>query len=80
MPFMEIKIAKELATPEFKAKLIAKASEAVVDVIVEYTGFDKEKLMAHMWCVIEEVPFDNWGVGGVPITKEMLDEVLGPGE
>lgn len=80
MPYMEIKIGKEFATPEFKAKLIARSSEAAVDVIAEYTGFDKEKLLAHMTCIVEEVPLENWGYSGVPVTKEMLKEVLGTGE
>ena len=79
MPYMEIKIGKEFATPEFKAKLIARLSEAAVDVIAEAVGADKEKLMAHMWCVVEEVPLENWGVGGVPVNIEMLKEALGIG-
>ena len=75
-----IRTLKKFATPEFKAKLIARVSEAVVDVEVEVLGADKEKLLAHTWCIVEEVPSENWGVGGVPVTPEMLKESLGIGD
>jgi 4-oxalocrotonate tautomerase family enzyme len=77
MPYVAIKLIKELLTPELKAKYIARISDAVADVIVEATGADREKVLAHLWCVVEEVPFDNWGVGGVPVTLDMLKEALG---
>ena len=76
MPLVTIKIIKEASTPEYKAKLIARISEAVADTIVEM-GFDKEKVLAHLWCIVEEVPFENWGVGGTPVTPERLKEALG---
>ncbi|MBA7603320.1 hypothetical protein ES703_10427 [subsurface metagenome] len=77
MPYVIIRTLKKFATPEFKAKLIAKVTEAVADVEVEFLGADKEKLMANTWCIVEEVDSENWGVGGVPITPEMLKEGLG---
>jgi 4-oxalocrotonate tautomerase family enzyme len=80
MPYVAIKLIKELTTPEVKAKFIARISHAVADVIVEGMGADKEKVLAHTWCVVEEVPFDNWGLGGVPLTLEILKEALGVGE
>ena len=79
MPYVTIRIIKEIATPEFKAELIARVSEAVADVEAEFTGAVKEKVLARLWCVVEEVPFENWGVGGILVTPEMLKEELGIG-
>ncbi|MDD2558513.1 MAG: 4-oxalocrotonate tautomerase family protein [Desulfuromonadaceae bacterium] len=60
MPFVNIKITKEGATPEQKAQLIAGATQLLVDVL--------GKNPATTVVVIEEVETDNWGVGGESIT------------
>ena len=82
MPYITFRTIGGLLTPELKAKLIARISEAVADVLVEDSGADREKLLASTWCVIEEVPFENWGVSGVPLTlertKEIIDAKKGP--
>jgi 4-oxalocrotonate tautomerase len=80
MPYVTIRTLKKFATPEFKTALIAKVSEAVADVEVEFLGADKEKLLPYVWCIVEEVDSENWGVGGVPVTPEMLKEALGISE
>jgi len=74
MPYVTIKILKEAAKakPEYKTKLIARVSDAVADVTVEVFGSDREKLLDHLWCVIEEVPMANWGVHGASLTPERL--------
>ena len=77
MPYVTLSIAKERLTPELKAKFIARISEAVADVIVEDCGADKEKVLPQIWCVIEEIPFENWGIGGVTYTLEILKESIG---
>ena len=82
MPYVVFRTVKGLMTPELKAKLIAKISEAVADVLVEDSGADREKLLASTWCIIEEIPFENWGLSGVPLTlgrtKEIIDAQRGP--
>lgn len=60
MPFVNIKITKEGATPEQKAQLIAGATQLLVDVL--------GKNPATTVVIIEEVETDNWGVGGESIT------------
>jgi len=80
MPYVIIRTLKKFATPEFKAELIARVSEAVADVEVEFLGADKEKLLPYIWCIVEEVDSENWGVGGVAVTPEMLKEALGISE
>ncbi len=80
MPYVILRTIKEMLTPELKAKFIAKISEAVVDVIVDETGADRENVLPHVWCIIEEVSFENWGVNGVPSTPESLKKLIGISE
>ena len=77
MPIVTIKIIKETSTPEFKAKLIAGVSNVVADIIVAQHGADKEKLLAHLMCIVEEVPYENWGFRGVPLTPKSAKEDSG---
>lgn len=60
MPFVNIKITKEGATKEQKARLI----EGVTSLLADVLG----KNPATTVVVIEEVDTDNWGVGGESIT------------
>ncbi len=66
MPYVNIKITKEGATPDQKAALI----KGVTDLLVETLG----KNPATTVVVIEEVDTDNWGVGGESITVRRLKE------
>ncbi|CAM5217466.1 Tautomerase OS=Castellaniella defragrans OX=75697 GN=HNR28_001369 PE=3 SV=1 [Castellaniella defragrans] len=60
MPFVNIKITREGATAEQKAKLIKGATQLLVDVL--------GKNPKTTFVVIEEVDTDNWGVGGESVT------------
>ena len=60
MPFVNIKITNEGATPEKKAELI----EAVTQLLQDILG----KNPATTVVVIEEVETDNWGIGGETVT------------
>ena len=80
MPYVTIRTIKEVSTPEYKAKLIAKVSDAVADVVVDFSGADKEKVLAHTTCIVEEIPFENWGRNGAPLTPEIVNKMLGIGE
>lgn len=60
MPFVNIKITKEGATPEQKAQLIKGATQLLVDVL--------HKNPATTVVIIDEVDTDNWGIGGDTIT------------
>ncbi len=61
MPFVNIKITDEGATPEQKEQLI----QGVTDLLQTTLGKDPATTVV----VIEEVPTDNWGVGRETITK-----------
>ena len=60
MPFVNIKITRDGATAEQKARLIA----GVTDLLVETL----DKNPATTVVVIEEVDTDNWGIGGESVT------------
>lgn len=59
MPYVNIKITREGATPAQKAKLI----EGVTDLLVRVL----DKSPATTFVVIDEVAMEDWGVGGLPV-------------
>jgi len=60
MPYVNIKITKEGATADQKARLIQGVTNMLKDVL------NKDPLTTVV--VIEEVDTDNWGIGGESIT------------
>jgi 4-oxalocrotonate tautomerase len=60
MPFVNIKITKEGATPEQKAELI----KGVTDLLVKVLHKNPHTTVV----LIEEVETDNWGIGGETVT------------
>ncbi len=60
MPFVNIKITREGATPEQKAELI----KGVTDLLVKVLNKNPRTTLV----VIEEVETDNWGIGGETVT------------
>jgi 4-oxalocrotonate tautomerase len=60
MPYVNIKITREGATPEQKAQLIRGVTE-LLQVILD-------KNPATTVVVIDEVDTDNWGIGGESVT------------
>ena len=60
MPYVNIKITREGATTEQKARLIAGVTELLREVL--------DKNPATTVVVIDEVDTDNWGIGGETVT------------
>lgn len=60
MPYVNIKITREGATAEQKARLIQGATELLRDTL--------GKNPATTVVVIDEVETDNWGIGGESVT------------
>ena len=60
MPYVNIRITREGATPEQKSRLIAGATKLLVDVL----GKKPETTVV----VIDEVDTDNWGIGGETVS------------
>lgn len=61
MPFVNIKITREGATREQKAELIRGVTELLARVL--------DKNPATTFVVIDEVAFEDWGVGGMPVDE-----------
>jgi 4-oxalocrotonate tautomerase len=59
MPYVNIKITREGATRDQKARLIAGVTQLLVDVLA--------KTPATTFVVIDEVAMEDWGVGGLPV-------------
>jgi 4-oxalocrotonate tautomerase len=60
MPYVNIKITREGATPEQKQKLIAGATRLLQEVL--------GKNPQTTFVIIEEVDTDSWGIGGESVT------------
>lgn len=74
MPLINIKVFKGSLSEEKKKEIISRVTETVAEI--EARPAPKEKLVPHTWCVIEEVDFENWGVGGNTITPDMFKSLL----
>lgn len=61
MPYVNIKITREGATAEQKARLIAGVTQLLVDVL--------DKNPATTFVLIDEVALEDWGVGGLPVEE-----------
>lgn len=66
MPYVNIKITNEGATPEKKAELI----RGVTDLLQNVLGKNPQTTVV----VIEEVDPDNWGIGGETVTTRRQRE------
>lgn len=60
MPYVNIRITKDGATPEQKAQLIKGVTQLLVDIL----GKNPQTAVV----VIDEVETDNWGIGGETVT------------
>jgi 4-oxalocrotonate tautomerase len=61
MPYVNIRITREGATPEQKAALIRGATQLLVDVL----GKNPQTTVV----VVDEVETDNWGIAGESVTE-----------
>ena len=61
MPYVNIKITREGATPDQKAELIAGATKLLRDVL--------DKNPATTFVVIDEVEMEDWGISGLPVEE-----------
>lgn len=61
MPYVNIQITREGATVEQKAEII----KGVADLLERVLNKDP----ATTFVVIQEVDTDDWGIGGIPVTR-----------
>ena len=61
MPYVNIKITREGATPAQKAELIKGVTLLLKDVL--------NKNPSTTFVVIDEVQLEDWGIGGLPVDE-----------
>ncbi len=73
MPIVNVQITREGNTPEQKKQVIAGVTQVLADVL----GKDPDTTFV----VIDEVAFEDWGIGGVPVDVWRADRPgpTGPG-
>lgn len=71
MPYVNIRITREGATPAQKQELIAGVTALLVDVL--------GKEPATTFVVIDEVELEDWGVGGMPVAAYRASRAKPPG-
>lgn len=74
MPFINIKVLKGTLSDEKKREMIKRVSETVSEI--EASPKPKDSLLGYTWCVLEEVDFGYWGVGGNAVTPEVLQAII----
>jgi 4-oxalocrotonate tautomerase len=63
MAIIQVKVIEGVFTAPQKREMI----ERLTDVMVEIEG---ENMRQAIWCVIDEVASDEWGVGGKTLTAD----------
>ena len=74
MPFINIKVLKGTLSKEKKDEMIKRVSEIVAEI--EASPSPKDSLLGYTWCMLEEVEFDHWAIGGNALTPEILQAVI----
>lgn len=68
MPLAQIKGISGYLTMEQKQEIIRKVTDAIVSV-------EGEGLRPVTWVIIEDVNSGEWGVGGEPVTTDVLKNI-----
>jgi len=63
VPFIQVKLIKNVFSPEQKREMI----ERLTDTMVEIEG---ENMRSVTWVTVEEVASGDWGIGGNCLTTE----------
>ena len=61
MPLIQVSVIKGVFSPEQKAQMISRLTDAMVSI-------EGENMRGVTWCVIEEVESGDWGIGGNNLT------------
>ncbi|MBP2603372.1 4-oxalocrotonate tautomerase [Acinetobacter calcoaceticus] len=69
MPFINIQTIEGLLDKESKAELFKR----ITDLFVEIEGKGNEAFREHVWIRIDEYPPEQWQLGHLRPTKEMIE-------
>jgi 4-oxalocrotonate tautomerase len=70
MPLIEVKMIEQVFTPAQKKELIAKLTDAVVEI-------EGEALRPYTVVLLEDVRSGSWGIGGNGLTTEDVKALAG---
>jgi 4-oxalocrotonate tautomerase len=63
VPLIEVKLIKNVFSPEQKREIIEKLTDAMVEI-------EGENMRPVTWVTVEEVASGDWGIGGNALTTE----------
>jgi len=63
MPFIQVKVVAGVFTVLQKREIVERLTEAMVAI-------EGEGMRKLTWCVVEEIPSGDWGIGGETITAD----------
>jgi 4-oxalocrotonate tautomerase len=63
MPFIQIKVVAGVFTAQQKREIVERVTEALIEIA-------GEGMRQLTWCVVEEIPSGEWGIGGQSITAD----------
>jgi 4-oxalocrotonate tautomerase len=63
MPLIHVKLIEEVFSPEQKAEIIERLTDAMVEV-------EGENMRSVTWVILEDVVSGDWGMGGKAVTTE----------
>ena len=70
MPLVNVRVIEGVFTPEQKADIIGKVTDALVSV-------EGEELRPVTWVIVEEVISGNWGIAGRGLTTADVQALQG---
>lgn len=65
MPSVDVKVLAGVFNAEQKAEMISKMTDVVADI-------EGEHMREKTWVTIQEIDVGSWGVGGRPVTPEIV--------
>jgi len=68
MPLITVNLIENVFSPEQKAEIITRMTDAMVAV-------EGENMRSVTWVKIEEVPEGQWGIGGMALTAAMVHKL-----
>jgi len=71
MPFAKIVTVKDALNTDEKRLL----KEKITDALVEIEGGGNPDFRQHVWVVIDEIEGENWSVGGLEPSAEMIQAI-----
>jgi 4-oxalocrotonate tautomerase len=63
VPLIEVKLIKNVFSPDQKREIIERLTEAMVEV-------EGENMRSVTWVTVQEVASGDWGIGGNALTTE----------